>query len=316
MNNNSSVIAVLCSHLCADNCRPFEQSEWSKLAKTLREHDLEPKDIPDLSDDDYKGFLGYGKDEIERIKRLLDRAGSLGFELEKLSSFGINVITRADKDYPRQLKTKLRGGPPMFYYAGELELLNRRTVGFVGSRTVGEDDTSFTDKTVGKIVSRGFGVVSGGAKGIDSASAAASLSKGGFCIEYIADSFLRRLKKSEVISGIQENKLLIMSMAKPDAGFNVGMAMQRNKFIYAQSVTTVVVKSDYNKGGTWSGATEALNMRYCPVLCRNRSQYPGNVALIRLGAIPIDDNWDGDVDNIGSSVPDIGEQLSLFDGAN
>lgn len=38
-------------------------------------------------------------------------------------------------------------------------------------------------------------------------------------------------------------------MAKPDAGFNAGIAMQRNKYIYVQSEATVVVKSDYNKGG-------------------------------------------------------------------
>lgn len=79
MNNNSSVIVVLCSYLYADNCRPLEPSEWTKLAGALRARDLQPKDIPDLSDDDMKEYIGYGEDEIDRIKRLLDRAGSLSF---------------------------------------------------------------------------------------------------------------------------------------------------------------------------------------------------------------------------------------------
>lgn len=314
MNDNASMIVVLCSHLCADTCRPLEPSEWTKLADTMIAQNLQPKDIPDFSDDDMKHYFGYGISEIERIKKLLDRAGSLSFELEKLSSMGIRTLTRADKGYPKVLKTKLKGGcPPLLYFAGELELLNRRTVGFVGSRTVGDEDAIFTERTVGKINQRGFGVVSGGAKGIDSIASAASLSNGSFCIEYISDSFVRKIKKNDVISAIQDKRLLLMSIAKPDAGFNAGMAMQRNKYIYAQSEATVVVKSDYNKGGTWSGANEALKKEYCPILCRNRKEYQGNIGLIKLGAVPIDESWDGDVNNIDSLISGGGEQLSIFD---
>lgn len=314
MNENASMIVVLCSHICAENCRPLEPSEWTKLADAMIAQNLLPKDIPDFSDEAMKRYFGYEASEIERIKKLLDRAGSLSFELEKLSAMGIKVITRADKGYPKALKATLKGScPPLFYFAGELSLLDQKTVGFVGSRTIGDQDTSFTEKTVGKINQRGFGVVSGGAKGIDSTASAASLSNGSFCIEYLADSLVRKIKKKEVISAIQDKRLLLMSMAKPDAGFNAGMAMQRNKYIYAQSEATVVVKSDYNKGGTWSGANEALKKGFCPVLCRDHKQYPGNVGLIKLGAVPIDESWDGDVDNIGGLGSNGGEQLSIFD---
>lgn len=314
MNDNASIIVTLCSHLCADNCRPLEPSEWTKLADKMIEKSLQPKDILDLSDGDMKQYFGYHDEEIDRIKQLLARAGSLSFELEKLNSMGIKVITRADKGYPKMLKNKLKGScPPMFYYAGDLSLLERRTVGFVGSRTVGDEDTSFTEEMVDKINRHGFGVVSGGAKGIDSISSAASIANGSFCIEYISDSLTRKIKKKEVISNIQNGKLLIMSMAKPDAGFNAGIAMQRNKYIYAQSEATIVVKSDYNKGGTWGGATEALRKEYCPVLCHDHRQYPGNMGLIKLGAVPIDSSWNGDIDNISSLMPDVGEQISFFD---
>lgn len=314
MNGNASMIAVLCSHLCAENCTPLEPSEWTKLADIMIEHNIQPKDIPDFSDEDMKRFFGYESAEITRIKELLDRAGSLGFELEKLSSMGINVITRADKGYPKALKTKLKGGcPPLFYYVGELALLDSRTVGFVGSRTIGDEDTVFTERTVGKINKRGFGVVTGGARGVDSAASAASISNGCFCIEYISDSLIKKIKRKDVISAIQDKKLLLLSSAKPDAGFNTGMAMQRNKFIYAQSESTVVVKSDYNKGGTWNGAVQALKKEYCPVLCRDHKRYNGNTELIKLGAVPIDDNWDGDVENMNFLLSNKGEQLSLFD---
>lgn len=314
MNENSSMIILLCSHICEENCRPFEPSEWTKFADTMIAENIQPKDILDFSNDDLKQYFGYEETAIERINRLLDRSVSLCFELERLSAMGINVVTRADKGYPKKLKSKLKGGcPPLFYYAGDLALLERKTVGFVGSRMVGDEDTAFAEKTVKKINEFGFGVVSGGAKGIDSISSAASLANGSLCIEYISDSFTRKLKKKEVISAIQNGTCIVMSMAVPSAGFNAGMAMQRNKYIYAQSDATVVVKSDYNKGGTWSGATEALKKKYCPVLCRIRKQYSGNTGLINLGAVPIDEHWNGDVDNIDSLIQSEGEQLSFFD---
>ena len=150
-------------------------------------------------------------------------------------------------------------------------------------------------------------------QGVDSTASAASRENGSFCIEYVSDSLARKLRNSEVISSLQSGQLLILSMAKPDAGFNAGIAMQRNKYIYVQSEATVVVKSDYNKGGTWGGASEALKKDYCPVLCRDHRQYPGNSGLIRLGAVPIDDSWDGNVDNISSMKPDEGEQLTFLD---
>ncbi len=311
MNNNSSTITVLCSHLCSDDCRPLEPSEWTKLADKLIAQNLQPKDLLNLSDDDMKMYFDYGEEEADRLKKLFDRGGSLAFQLDKLSSMGIRIVTRADKEYPKQLKAKLKGKcPPLFYYAGNISLLEDKTVGFVGSRSVGEEDIAFTEKTVGKINQKGYGVVSGGAKGVDSAAAAASVLNGSFCVEYICDSLARRIRSSEVIAKIQNNQLLMLSIAVPSAGFNAGMAMQRNKYIYSQSVATVAVKSDYNKGGTWSGATDALKNKYCPVFCRSCRKYTGNTELIKLGAIPIDDDWDADVDNTSTEE---NTQLSFFD---
>ena len=116
--------------------------------------------------------------------------------------------------------------------------------------------------------------------------------------------------------------MLVLSLAKPDAGFNVGFAMARNKFIYINSVGTVAVKSDYKKGGTWAGAAEAIKKGYCPVLCRDRKGYRGNEELIKLGAVPIDDTWDGNAlafsvqkkpGTAAQQAPPKAEQLTFFD---
>ena len=212
MNDNSSVIVSLCSHLCADSCKPFTPSEWTKFAKMLMEKSLQPKDVIDFSTEDFKHILLYTDDEIQRIRSLFDRSGSLTFELEKYSSMGVKVVTRADAEYPRVLKSKLKENcPPLFYYAGDLNLTNRNYAGFVGSRTVDDNDTDFTKHTVSTIAKNGFGVVSGGAKGVDSTASAAMLADGGFCIEYLADSLARKIKKRDVVSQIQKGNLLLIS---------------------------------------------------------------------------------------------------------
>lgn len=294
MNENSSIITALCSHLCSEGCSPLMPSEWAALADLLILQDYQPQHIPNMSDTEMKCLLNLNSEYINRIKRLLDRRNRLERELEKYRNIGICVVTRADTLYPKVLKNKLHGScPPLFYYAGDLSLLSRRTVGFVGSRNIENYDIAFAENIVRKVSSNGFGVVSGGARGTDSVSAAASIANGGFCIEYICDSLARKL--SYKMNPLRSGQLLVLSAALPDASFSAGMALQRNKFIYCQSEATVVVKSDYNKGGTWSGASDALRRGLCPVLCRNVPRYIGNMELIRRGAVPIDENWNGDI---------------------
>lgn len=65
--------------------------------------------------------------------------------------------------------------------------------------------------------------------------------------------------------------------------------MGRNKIIYGLSKSVLVVTSDYEKGGTWSGATEALKNDYSNVLVWRGNTIPkGNKELIKLGAYPVE----------------------------
>lgn len=59
-------------------------------------------------------------------------------------------------------------------------------------------------------------------------------------------------------------------------------AMGRNKVIYALSKATLVVASDEDSGGTWSGATEALKRGIAPVITWvGEGSGPGNEPLQR-----------------------------------
>lgn len=297
MNQNAEAIAILCSYLCVgDGVKPLEPREWSKLTQWLLEHELEPKDLLKFSREDFLSKLHCTADQAERLLRLIDRSASLSFEISRYASIGIQLVTRADKDYPKRLKRKLKNScPPIFYYAGNLELLNEPYVGYTGSRAIEKQDLEFTIQTVRKTVERGFGVVSGGARGVDTAAETEALLQGGQIVSYLSDSLMRRIKNKEILQGIQEGRAVLLSAVKPDAGFQAGLAMARNRMIYCQSSGTVVVRSDLNKGGTWSGAKECIKHQWSPVFCWSRPEYSGNAALIEQGAVGIDDSWDGDV---------------------
>lgn len=316
MNQDSNAILTLCSHVCVgEGVQPLEPKEYSNLAQMLNHAGKTPKDLFDFSPDDFAAVLGCDAEQTARFMRLLDRNASLSFELGQYQNMGIEVLTRADAKYPKKLKKTLsQGCPPIFYYAGDLSLLDRQFIGYVGSRTVKQEAVDFAIQTVRKTVSLGYGVVSGGAKGIDAVSGTEALLNNGFSVEYLSDSLLKKLKRSDTIRYIQQGKLLLISVAKPDAGFQVGMAMMRNRYIYAQSVGTVVVCSDLKKGGTWTGATENLKNNWCATLCWDHP-YPGNQALIGMGAIPIGSDWDGSipVQTVKPVIKEEYEQASLFD---
>ena len=314
MNQNSMAIIVLCSHLClGENVKPFEPAEWTVFADRLIDKKIEPYEIMSFSNEDYEGKLGLSSEETQRIARLIERSGSIVFEIEKYASMGISIITRADNKYPSALKKRLgKSCPPLFYYAGNPELADKKCVGFVGSRSTNINDEVFTAATVKKINEKGFSVVSGGAKGIDSIASGISIANGNCSVEYVSDSLANRIKLKAVVSAVVNNRLLLMSAVKPDSRFLAGFAMMRNKYIYAQSEGTVVIKSDYNKGGTWSGAVTNLKQRLCNTFCWNNPEYEGNIELIKRGAIPIDETWIGNVtDNVVKQMV-IPEQLSFF----
>lgn len=304
-------IIALCSQLVnEDQFKPLETKEWAVISQKLIESGRTPKDLFEFTSNDLKKTFDFSDEEEKRVRYLLDRSSKLAFEIEKLNRFGINIVTRSSKLYPKKLKSLLgQNCPPLFYYAGKLELVNSKCIGFVGSRDISENDEIIVKKLVNNAVNSGFGVVSGGAKGVDSIATAKCLESGGVAIEFLSDSMIKKLKNSQISANIRNGKLVLLSYVKPDAGFNVGTAMQRNKFIYAQSIATVVIKSKYNEGGTWSGAVENLKQNYTLEFCLNEKKYIGNRELIRMGATPIDENFDfTSVENIKKH-----QQTSLFD---
>ena len=75
--------------------------------------------------------------------------------------------------------------------------------------------------------------------------------------------------------------------------------MGRNKVIYGLAEFAIVVSSDFQTGGTWAGAVEALKAGWCPVFARHGSDIPkGNRELIKLGAAQMEESEFKEIDDL------------------
>jgi predicted Rossmann fold nucleotide-binding protein DprA/Smf involved in DNA uptake len=89
---------------------------------------------------------------------------------------------------------------------------------------------------------------------------------------------------------VHAGQLCLASPFAPSAPFRAGNALGRNKIIYALSQIAVVVSADAGSGGTWAGASEAIDHSYAHVaVWTGTGSKPGNTGLVARGATPVDD---------------------------
>lgn len=285
-SDNAMSAILLCSYLGidgSDGLKPLSLGEWNGFLDKLSEAGLEPGAVLGMDTADL-GRLQQPEESAERIRKLAARGGSVAFVLSELAGKGVGAVTSFDADYPKLVRQRLQKKmPPVLFYAGNIQLANKIGIGVVGSRNVDEDGMEFTRRLAEKAASEKLMLYSGGARGVDTISESAALNAGGGVVSYLADSLLSRIKKKEVLNGILQERLLLFSDVKPDAGFSAARAMNRNKYIYASSYAAFVVSADYNKGGTWNGAMEAMRNRWTKTMVWNHKEYDGNQKLIEAG---------------------------------
>ena len=288
LNPQAQAVILLTSYFGKGktDAKPLSVKEWGKFARWLKDHELEPADL--LKGDPSSLLSGWvdNKITLQRIDSLLDRGGALGFALEKWSRAGLWAITRSQPDYPESLKRRLRlNAPPVLFGCGNKALLNRGGIAVVGSRDADEADLKFSSSLARSAANQGLSVVSGGARGVDESAMLGALESEGTSVGVLADSLLRAATSAKYRKFLNAGDLVLISPFNPEAGFTVGNAMARNKYIYCLSDAAVVVNSTPDKGGTWTGATEGLKSGWVPLWVQPKDNpASGNAALVQKGA--------------------------------
>ena len=292
LSPNTQAILLLTAPLIAgrrdSSSDLLKPGEYKRLVRFLRDKQREPADllVPNGREllDECQQLVG-----SERLKSLLARGFLLSQAVERWQARAIWVVSCADAEYPKRLKARLKeDAPPVLYGCGDAALLDTGGLAVVGSRDVDDKLVEYTEG-IGRLVARAkHTLVSGGARGIDQAAMRGALESDGKVAGVLADSLERTALNREHRNLLIDGQLVLISPYDPSAGFNVGNAMQRNKLIYALADAALVVRSDYEKGGTWAGAVEQLEkLHFVPVYIRSNGEAgKGLEALRQKGALP------------------------------
>jgi predicted Rossmann fold nucleotide-binding protein DprA/Smf involved in DNA uptake len=284
--NDSQAIMLLCAPIAVGEAKPLTQAEWAKLASAIHASELGPGALVGLTASDLGERLGLGDELAGRVAALLERGGTLAFELERLESRGIWVIARSEDSYPETLKMRLGlRAPAVLFGAGRRDVVPDRAVAVVGSRDADEAALGFAEELGRSAASEGATLVSGGARGVDRTAMSGALEAGGMAVGVLADGLGRLTQQKDMREALMDERLTLLTSYAPDARFSVGQAMGRNKLIYCLADAAVVVATSAGSGGTWAGAVENLKAGWVPLWVLNAPGAPaGNSELLTHGA--------------------------------
>lgn len=270
-----------------ESAKPLSNAEWGRFALWLKEKSITQADL--LVGNPQALLQGWHDTRIsaERIIELLKRGHSLALAMEKWQRAGLWVVTRSDAEYPKRLKQRLKTDcPPVLFGCGNKDLLNSGGLAVIGSRNASDPDLAFTDQIGAKAASENIAIISGGARGVDETVMIGAMRQGGMVVGVMADRLLRAATSSKWRKGLIEGHVVLVSPFYPEAGFNVGNAMARNKYIYCLADSSLVIHSG-KKGGTLSGAQENLKKAWVPLWIKQTTDKDAaNADLVAKGG-----NW-------------------------
>ena len=161
--------------------------DWVALGLILTTHPrMKAPDRADLADPAERVARLMERLENERSLRPLDRRDifSGNFpdwadkEIRAAHEAAVSIVTWEDAEYPASLRN-LPDPPPFLYVKGELLQRDTDAIAIVGSRRATPYGLSATRRVTGGLGSAGLTVISGLARGIDSAAHRAAIEAGG-----------------------------------------------------------------------------------------------------------------------------------------
>lgn len=262
----------------------------SLRANRLVEHFGSAYGVFCASDDEILAVAGYSRRSAVFDRLVLRDLSGAKTVLEKCRRLGIKVMCPGMEEFPRNL-ANLLDAPMVLYVMGTFpDFLTTCSVGIVGSRKMSVSGMKNAATLAYGLAAAGVNVVSGGARGIDSAAMSAAIEAGGTVIGIIGSGldvvypkenrflFSETVKHGAMVSEYPPG-------AKPD-GRNFP---KRNRLISALSQATCVVECAAHSGALITAKNALLQGRALYAM-------PGRIgdegsegpnSLIKDGALPV-----------------------------
>lgn len=162
-------------------------------------------------------------------------------------TLGISIMTKADTCYPDRAKY-FDDAPIVLYYKGTPGR-KKRAVGIVGARRCTQETKKQVIKIISQYVSKGYSIISGMAKGVDSYAHTVAINNDGYTVAIVGDGLdiCYPSEHDKLMQKIQ-NKGLLLSEYPPGTIPARCRFPQRNRLISAWSDEIVVIGAGKGSG--------------------------------------------------------------------
>src|SRR5277367_5672864 len=216
-------------------------------ARLLLEHFGDAPKILAASKSELLRVRNIGEETAEAISTW-EKSVDLAGELKRISDFGCHILISADENYPALLR-EIYDPPLVLYVKGALTAKDKNAVAMVGSRQTTHYGIEVARKLAYQLAYVGVTVVSGGARGIDSAAHQGALSAKGRTVAVLGTgiNLVFPPENAELFERIAANGALITQFP-----FNRNADKQsfpiRNRIVAGMTLGTVVVEANLTSG--------------------------------------------------------------------
>src|SRR6266478_2172662 len=230
-----------------------------------------------------EGIGGEVADQIAAWESTVD----LSAELNRIRDFGATVITQESPSYPKSLR-EIHAPPIVLYVWGELQERDNHAIGIIGARRTTHYGTEAAKKLSYQLAYAGLTVISGLARGIDTAAHQGALAAKGRTIAVIGAGLAKLYppENAALAEKIRSGNGAIVSEFSMEIDPDRQTFPMRNRIISGWSHGILVVEAGLNSGAliTAAQALEQGRSVYAVPGHINAPSAMGSNRLIQQGA--------------------------------
>ena len=185
----------------------------------------------------------------------------LAGELKRAEDFGARLVFQTDDEYPELLR-EIYDPPIVLYVKGRLLSEDKNSIAMVGARRTTHYGQDAARKLAYQLAGHSITVVSGGARGIDSASHQGALSAKGRTIAVLGTgiNIVYPAENAELYERISDNGAVITQFPFNRKGDKQSFPI-RNRIVAGMTLGTVVVEANQKSGALITANMAADNNR-------------------------------------------------------
>lgn len=227
-----------------------------RLRKLLEVFDT-PERILSARGAELRAVEGIGREVVDQITSW-ESTFDLSAELDRIRVFGATVITAQSPEYPRALR-EIHAPPIVLYVWGELQERDQHAIGVIGARRTTHYGSESAKKLSYQLAYAGLTVVSGLARGIDTAAHQGAIAAKGRTIAVIGSglSKLYPPENAALAEKIRNGNGAVVSEFSMEVEPDRQTFPMRNRIIAGWSHGVLVVEAGLNSGALIT-ATQAI----------------------------------------------------------